>query len=210
VNIHWEQVQTGYKPAVVVTVNGQPKLTLYGRDVEDSPRTLAAEDYDRPFALGLTPDRVSQPAFQEVQEVRVEEYVPHQAVLGGYVQLLGYQIDTQRASPGGYVELALLWQGLESMSADYHVFNHLHDGQAMYGQLDGQPMSGTHPTSRWEPGQYVVDTYRIPIVDQAPLGPIPLLVGMYDFWTMQRLDVLSADGQPIGDSIHLTDVVIHE
>jgi hypothetical protein len=96
------------------------------------------------------------------------------------------------------------------MSVDYHVFNHLHDGQTMYGQLDGQPMSGTHPTSRWEPGELVVDTYRIPISENAPPGTVPLRVGMYDFWTMERLEVVDANGKPMGDSIHLTDVLIQE
>jgi hypothetical protein len=42
VNIHWEQVRTGYEPTVVVTVGGQPKLTIYERDVDESPMVLAA------------------------------------------------------------------------------------------------------------------------------------------------------------------------
>ena len=210
VYIYWEQVKIGYKPTVVITVGGQPKLTIYRRDADGPPLILAAEEYKRPFAPSLTPDRVSQPVFQEEQEIRMEEYVPYQAVLGGLVQLLGYKIDTRHASPGGYVESTLLWQGLESMSVDYHVFNHLYDGTAMHGQMDGQPMSGTHPTSHWEPGQLLVDTYRIPIKEEAPLGPVPLLIGMYNLGTMERLDVLGVDGQPIGDSIHLTEVIIQE
>jgi hypothetical protein len=33
---------------------------------------------------------------------------------------------------------------------------------------------------------------------------------MYDFWTMRRLDVWDADGQPLGDSVQLTEVMIRE
>lgn len=207
VNIHWEQVRTGYQPALIVTVSGQPKLTLYQRS-GGSPLTIAAERYSRPFAPSVTPDQVSRPAFQEPPEIRLEDYTPHRAVLGGSVQLLGYRIDTGRAVPGGYVEVTLLWQGLEPMSVDYHVFNHLYDGDSMRGQLDGQPMSGTYPTSRWEPGGLVADTYRIPIDERTPPGPVPLLVGMYDYWTMQRLSVLDENGAAVSDSIHLGDVVV--
>jgi len=189
-------------------VGGQPKLTVYRRDVTGSPLTLAAEDGERLFAPRMTPDQVSQPAVQKVPEVKVEEYVPCQAVLGGVVQLLGYKVDTRYAVPGGYVELILLWRGLERMSMDYHVFTHLYDGQAIHGQMDGEPMYGTYPTSHWTPGRLVADTYRIPIQDGAPCGAIPLIVGMYDFETMQRLDVVDAEGQPAGDSVHLTDVVV--
>jgi hypothetical protein len=79
----------------------------------------------------------------------------------------------------------------------------------MWGQLDGQPVCGTLPTSEWEPGQYVVDPYRIAISDEAPPGAVPLTVGMYDLATMQRLPVTASDGAPAGDYITISEVEIH-
>ena len=75
-------------------------------------------------------------------------------------------------------------------------------------KLDGQPVCSGLPTSRWRPDGIVVDPYRIPIFEDAPSSTARLLVGMYDFNTMQRLPVLGPDGSPVGDSLHLTDVEI--
>jgi len=76
----------------------------------------------------------------------------------------------------------------------------------MCGQLDGQPICGNRPTSEWQPGQIIVDPYRIPIKSDATLGPVPLTMGMYDWATMKRLPVMTPDGSDAGDTIYLTDV----
>jgi hypothetical protein len=91
---------------------------------------------------------------------------------------------------------------------DYTVFTHLYDGQTMWGQLDGQPVCGGLPTSDWQPGQYVVDPYRITIREDAPPGPVPLTVGMYDLVSMQRLAVTTSNGTPVGDNVYITDIAI--
>ena len=117
-------------------------------------------------------------------------------------------MDAHRAVPGGYVELILLWQVLQPAPVDYHVFTHLHDGEMMRGQLDGQPVCGNFPASLWQPGQYVVDPYRIPISEDASLGSVPLTIGMYDFVTMQRLPVFASDGSLTGDQVYLADIEI--
>ncbi len=46
----WDQIEAEYQPAVLVTVNGQPKLTVYERDATVQPQTYRAEAYDRAFA----------------------------------------------------------------------------------------------------------------------------------------------------------------
>jgi 4-amino-4-deoxy-L-arabinose transferase-like glycosyltransferase len=208
VPIPWEQIEEEYQPAVLVTVGEQPKITVYGQDAVGGPSVYRVEAYDRLFDLGSTPERVAWPALDRMGTAEMEDYVLHEAIFGNVARLLGYKVDTRHAVPGGYVELTLLWQALESTPLDYHVFTHLHDGEAMRGQLDGQPVCGSFPTSRWQPGQFVADPYRIPIWGDAPPGLVPLIVGMYDFATMQRLPVSASDGSPAGDSVSLTDVEI--
>jgi 4-amino-4-deoxy-L-arabinose transferase-like glycosyltransferase len=208
VPIRWDQIEEEYRPVAVITVGDRPKITVYRRGATGDHIVYRAEEYDRLFDLGSTPNRVAWLAFDRMEALKPEEYVPYEAALGNVARLLGYTVDTRHAVPGGYVELTLIWQALEPTSVDYHTFTHLHDGEVMRGQLDGQPVCDSFPTSRWQPGQIVVDPYRIPIWGDASLGRVSLLIGLYDFTTMQRLPVLSPDGSPAGDSVHLTDVEI--
>jgi len=209
VPLRWDQIEAEYHPAVVVTVGGQPRLTIYEKGAVGTPRVYQAEEWSEQFDLNTTPERVAALASFDVGKVRAEEYTPHEALIGDFAHLLGYKIDDAHAVPGGYVELMLLWQARGPAPIDYQVFTHLHDGQVMRGQLDGQPVCGTCPTSQWETGQLIADPYRIPIKEDASPGSVPLTVGMYDLVTMKRLPVTASDGSPVGDSVHLTDVEIH-
>jgi 4-amino-4-deoxy-L-arabinose transferase-like glycosyltransferase len=208
VSVRWDQIEEEYGPVAVVTVGGRPKITIYERDAAGEPAVYRVEEHGRAFDLGSTPDRAAWLAFDRMAALQPEDYVPHEVMLGNVARLLGYTLDARHAVPGGYVELTLIWQALEPTPVDYHVFTHLYDGEAMRGQLDGQPVCGGFPTSRWQPGQIVVDPYRIPIWEDTPPGPLPVLVGLYDFATMQRLPVLALDGSTVGDSVHLVDVEI--
>ncbi len=208
VNVRWDQIEQEYQPAIVVTVGDQPKITIHERDSAGPLRTYQVEEYAGLFDSGSTPDQLSgYPVGGERPEMP-KDFMSDEAVLGSFARLLGYRIDARHAAPGGYVELTLLWQVLGSVPVDYHVFTHLHDGEMMRAQLDGQPVCGSLPTSRWRPGQYIVDPYRIPIEEDAPPGLVPLTIGMYDFATMQRLPVSTSSEPQAGDSVHLTDVEI--
>jgi 4-amino-4-deoxy-L-arabinose transferase-like glycosyltransferase len=208
VPIRWEQIEREYTPTVIVAVGDRPTITVYERDALGPPTTYEVEEHESLFDSRLTPERVAWPVFDELVVTSLGGYVTHEAVLGSSIRLLGYNIDTRHAIPGGYVELTLFWQSMEVTAIDYHVFTHLHDGDTMRGQLDGQPVCGVLPTSEWEPGQIIVDPYRIPIMPEAPTGTVPLAIGMYDFHTMQRLPVSAPDGTLVGDIVHLLDVEI--
>jgi 4-amino-4-deoxy-L-arabinose transferase-like glycosyltransferase len=208
VPVPWKQIEEEYKAIATITVGGQPKITVYGREGSGQPQVYRVEAYDWLFDLGSTPDRVAWLPPDRLEAAIPAGYVPYEVTFGNVARLLGYTVDTSHAVPGGYVELTLLWQALEPTPVDYHVFTHLYDGEVMRGQLDGQPVCGGFPTSRWQPGQVIADPYRIPVWGDAPPGQVPLLVGLYDFVTMQRLSVTSPDGSPAGDNVHLTDVKI--
>jgi hypothetical protein len=208
--VRWEQIEEAYRPVAVVEVGGQPKITVYQRDATGPSVAYRIEDYDWAFDLKSTPDRVAWLSPDRLEASIPGEYVLHEATFGDVARLLGYTVNTSHAVPGGYVELTLLWQALEPTSVDYHVFTHLYDGEAMQGQLDGQPVCDTYPTSRWLPGQVIADPYRVPIWGDAHPGRVPLLVGLYDFATMKRIPVTAPDGAPAGDSVYLTDVEIRK
>jgi 4-amino-4-deoxy-L-arabinose transferase-like glycosyltransferase len=210
VPLRWDQIKDEYHPAIIITVGGQPKLTVYEKGAVDTPAVYPAEEWSQQFDLSTTPERVAALASSVGGEVHTEEYASREALIGGFAYLLGYKVDDTHTVPGGYLELTLLWQAQGPAPIDYQVFTHLHDGQVMRGQLDGQPVCSTWPTSQWEAGQLIADPYRIPINSDAALGSVPLTIGMYDLVTMKRLPVTAPDGAPAGDSVYLTDVEIRE
>jgi hypothetical protein len=122
------------------------------------------------------------------------------AVLDGQVQLLGY--DLWRQQDGGWVPLVdgepvaagerlrvrLVWKALAEMERNYTAFVHLRnvDG-TLWGQHDGQPVGGSHPTSIWRQGEEVADEHEF-IVSHGAAGVGELVAGMYHLQTMERLD----------------------
>jgi len=127
--------------------------------------------------------------------------------LGGLVRLVGYDVDAQRARPGGRLAVTLYWQALAPLSEDYHVFVHL-EREQIWGQADGRPVCWTYPTRDWRPGQVIADHHAVAIRPDTPPGEYPLLVGMYTPGDGRRLDVLDAAGNPVANFVRLPIVIV--
>jgi hypothetical protein len=115
--------------------------------------------------------------------------------LGDGIELLGYGLNEEEGS------LRLYWRASETIGQDYVVFVHVADSEGqLLDQRDGPPLSGMYPTSKWTPGQIVVDDRDLP---DLPPGT-QILVGMYDLDSMQRLPVLDDQGERLpNDAIPL-------
>jgi hypothetical protein len=104
--------------------------------------------------------------------------------------------------------VTLYWESQRPVSVDYTVFTQLlgPDFQ-LHGQLDGQPLLGHWPTSRWLPERKFVDKFVLEVNEAAPAGEYVLLVGLYDLNTGQRLPV-TLNGERLHDDViplsHLT------
>jgi len=130
--------------------------------------------------------------------------------MGEQMELLGYELDSDLV-PGQPLHLTLYWRALEAVGQDYTVFIHLLDAEGRrWGQWDGQPLAGGYPTSAWEPGEVIRDSYRLEVSPQAPPGQYHLEVGMYLLATLERLPVLDGEGQSVGDAAVLGPMVIGE
>jgi hypothetical protein len=148
-------------------------------------------DYVQVLELGAAPP---QPA--ELLEV---EFVGD----GDRIQLLGYTLPEESASPGGTLDLILYWQALEPVSTDYTVFVHLLDGEdRIRGQGDGLPADGAYPSSFWDADEIMVDERLVMVHADAPDGSFRLVVGLYELATDRRLSTEE------GDSVALTEVRI--
>ena len=90
--------------------------------------------------------------------------------------------------PGAEVQLDVIWQCLNRLDRDYTVFvQALGPAQQIWGQHDSQPRDGESPTSLWNPGQIITDTYIIEIDPAGPSDGYQLIMGFYDGQTGERL-----------------------
>lgn len=200
VSVEESEIEAAYHLWGEVRVAGEPKLWIYRRGPSPaSPAIYHVEDYISRFDDRATPASVIQSPPSNCAQAGY--------TLGEEVRLLGYRLDAIDAHPGGSIYLVLYWEALRPIETNYQVFNHLYDG-TMWGQQDGTPGCALRPTVLWEPGQVLRDEYTIPIDPSAPAGDIPLLVGMYDLITGERLPIRGPDGLPIGDAIPLAVVTV--
>ena len=165
-------------------VNGRPSMVIYGRDAGLPKIELEAAEFDR----WLTP--------AEARPSRYAGNVPLEVDLGSQIRLLGYDLETDDARPGGRVTVTLYWQALEPIDRNYQAFVHVYDGR-LWAQHDGAPECGVNPTTRWEPGQIVADPHIVELPPDLPAGSIPLLVGMYDLLTEERLPVTGSQDDAV-------------
>ncbi len=125
--------------------------------------------------------------------------------------LLDAEVGEAAAQPGGVVPVALRWRALRAMDEDYTAFVHLvgPDGR-LRGQVDAWPVQGSYPTSRWSPGEEVSDPYEVRLDSDAPPGLYRVEVGWYLLATMQRLQVVDAEGHPSADSFVVGEFSVGE
>jgi hypothetical protein len=155
----------------------------------------------------LAPPRTSC----SLTDVKVLSGAEGLANFGERVLLLDAEAAESRAQPGDVIPVTLRWRGLRTMAEDYTVFVHLvgPDGR-LHGQADSWPVQGTYPTSQWAPGTEVTDPYEVRLDGDAPAGPYRVEVGWYHLETMQRLQIVDAEGEPIGDSFVIGEFDVEE
>jgi len=161
-------------------------------DMDSEERLPIADAQGQPLGTGLllTHLRVGEPQF----EMPPIPY-PQEAILGGKVRLLGYSLPSAEARPGESVSLTLYCQCLEEMEVSYTVFVHLLDEQGQIrGQRDGLPQDGQLPTDLWVKGEFVADSYAVPVEPDAEPGQYTFAIGMYEGATGVRLLVQDEEG----------------
>ncbi|HEY64502.1 MAG TPA: hypothetical protein G4O02_08005 [Caldilineae bacterium] len=104
------------------------------------------------------------------------------------IALVGFQLDRRVMRPGEALTLTLWWEALTAPQKDYVVFTHLvFPPDAVWAQVDAMPQGGAAPTSTWETGRLIKDTYQLRLPDDAPPGIYFIEVGLYDPRTLDRL-----------------------
>jgi len=102
--------------------------------------------------------------------------------------LVGYDLDSERASAGGTVRITLYWRSRTRMSTSYTVFAHVLDDD-----------------NRIWAGEYLSDAFAITLPEDIPGGVYRIGVGMYDAETLTRLDAINDKGEPWPDNRIILD-----
>jgi hypothetical protein len=119
------------------------------------------------------------------------------------VRLEGYDVAQTQIKPGEPLVLLLYWEATEKIDRDYTIFTHLVDekGEIIAG-YDGQPRNGNLPTSSWTTNHLIVDPIVMPILWDVPAkSGYCIEVGLYYLPTMERVQLVNGQGQPIADSL---------
>ncbi len=104
---------------------------------------------------------------------------PLQLDFGGKLRLVGADGPIS-AKAGTTLPLVFYWQTISPVQQDYTTFIHLLDSAGkIVAQLDLAPLSGTRPTSLWQPGETVRDEYPLALPANLPPGEYRLTLGLY-------------------------------
>ena len=159
-----------------------------------------------PLRLAIAAPASLRPAPLTPQQIHD---IPHRldVTFEGKARLAGYAVDRDTVQPGGHVSVMLYWQALSPINDDYVVFVHLASSAGTLSAQRDSPRGVTNLSTRyWKPGEIFSDTYRVDIPETAYAPDETMLkVGLY-LPNGPRLNVQSADGQPLGDSVSLTPV----
>jgi hypothetical protein len=121
---------------------------------------------------------------------------PVEAVLGGAVRLIGYDVSEETMAADDSLAVTLYWQSLAPIREDYNVYVRLVDEEGnVWGQVDRLPLGGLWRTDDWQPGTYIRDEYRMHLRAGTPPGTYSLDVAMYSFETGETFGVERNVGQ---------------
>ena len=141
---------------------------------------------------------------EEGEDPRLPHY-RREVVLGDKAKLRGYR--TQLVED--HLRVSLVWEALKPMCVDYTVFVHgLDKNDTLVTSHDAQPLNGVYPTSHWEVGQVIVDTWNLPLPAEGAQGEASIVdhlgVGWYDLSTMERVPAFEHGERLANDVIVLT------
>lgn len=131
---------------------------------------------------------------------------------GDAIRLTAGRVSSRSEGADGILDLHLDWYAAEAPQKSYTASLQLRDADnGMISQIDSQPRADTYPTSFWEPGEVIEDTYALRLPAGLPEGTYIVCACLYDLSTLQRLRVRDPDraGQ-LYDEMPLCSVLVGE
>ncbi|RME44358.1 MAG: hypothetical protein D6791_13370 [Chloroflexi bacterium] len=180
---------------------------------------LLARYYPQGEIAGEGPLHYNQPFFLAYRvpaglEAQVQPEHAMEANWDNKIQLLGYDLDAGSYRAGDTILLSLYFRRLNKIEQNYTVTTQLlgppnpATGGPLWAQDDSEPCRRFYPTSIWDEGEIIRDQYTITIPAETPPGDYQLIAGFYDWHTLERLPVIGASGDVLGDHVDLTTISV--
>jgi hypothetical protein len=124
------------------------------------------------------------------------------------LELLAFEMDSQRFRPGDDIHLALQGKALIYLEKDYHAFVHLLDDRIqVVADHDRVSLNDYFWATDWQAGEPLRDEYLLSLPQSLSVGTYMLELGLYSFSDLQRLPVVGADqSQP--DRVLLPPIIV--
>ncbi|MGA9523788.1 MAG: hypothetical protein WBV82_20165 [Myxococcaceae bacterium] len=123
--------------------------------------------------------------------------LPNGAILEDKLEIVDVVMEPGRAFPGEVVRVTAKYRVLEKIPQDYLVFVHVEDvdGRLERMNVDHAPVSGTRPTSSWEKGEVVEDTFavNVPATAASELRGLNVWAGFWHAQSDTRLTLKNPD-----------------
>jgi hypothetical protein len=124
------------------------------------------------------------------------------------LEAIAFRFDQRVYQPGDTLDLTLYWRALRFLDENYQVQLSLYDvtrGILRYQTALRAP--GGYPTRRWQPYQYVADSYSLPLAPELPPDSYQITVEVYACRPVcdpnSRLSFFNSAGQPQGQALNL-------
>ncbi len=155
------------------------------------------------FSL-LAPFTIIAPAYTLPTRLAEDSTVPNHLgiVFDAHAELVGYALPQRSVTPGTALPIILYWRAREPMTEDFSVFIRLFDADGkIIARWDAFPGGGLYPTRVWQPGEVIVDEYRIPIPFDARAGVGRIEAGLFRRVPLETLTARDPHGNIITPTI---------
>jgi hypothetical protein len=197
-----------YKLWGVIDAFGEPRLEIY----RNLPTAAAAVAHFSVSTAGKA-EQISTAGF----ELASTELLPTTTAaghrFGNQIELVSYRLPDTEMSRGEVLPLVLVWRALQPMMRHYTLFMQvLGPNNHKMGQLDIQPSCNEGSTDDWDVGELLPGYYRIPLfadeIAKEGAGVYPLVIGLYDSQSQERLPLSAASGEAMGDALVLAQITV--
>lgn len=128
---------------------------------------------------------------------------PLSVVFDNQIELVGYDELPAKQKTGQDLHLTLYFKALKNISKDWQIFVHAERDKQFRLLGDHVPAEGQYPTSRWQEGQYIKDSYSLEVPEDTSEGRLDIMIGLFS--RDQRAPINKGDHDAEG-RVHLATV----
>ncbi len=139
-------------------------------------------------------------------EVGVSPQVDSNTSFGDDLLLLGYDSMVRESHSRMRVRVNLYWQALAGTGEFWVSLRVVDSAGHLAGQVDSAPVHEAYPTSAWQPGETIVDSYDLPVLVGVPPGEYSLEVVLYRLQTLEEVGRAQLGKVVLPRSFHLPGV----